>query len=127
MTSTATKMTEILFENGENQRARLKLKPNYLDHLKALEQVHSRMQQSCKLLRISHSAFLHQSSKKSHTNTDIKRSSVLVPNGKRKTPEEVRISATLTEYKPHPTKKPKKKPLTAVSTSTIPPCKWYSL
>jgi hypothetical protein len=116
MTSTATKMTEILFENVENQRARLKLKPNYLDHLKALEQVHSRMQQSCKLLRISHSAFLHQSSKKSHTNTDIKRSSVLVPNGKRKTPEEVRISATLTEYKPPPKKKPKKNPLTAVST-----------
>jgi hypothetical protein len=57
MTSTATKMTETLFENGENQRARLKLKPNYLDHLKALEQVHSKMQQSFKLLEISHSAF----------------------------------------------------------------------
>jgi hypothetical protein len=74
------------------------------------------MQQSFKLLGISHSAFLHQSSKKSHTNADIKRSSVLVPNGKRKTPEEVRISATLTEYKPPPKKKPKKNPLTAVST-----------
>jgi hypothetical protein len=97
MASTATEMADILFENGENKRARLKLKSSYQDHLKALQQVQLKMKESFKLLGISHAAFLHQSSKKSHTNAEIKRSSILVPNGKRKSPEEVRISATLAE------------------------------
>jgi hypothetical protein len=85
MTSTATKMTDTLFVNGDDKRARLKLKPSYLDHLKALDQVHSKMQQSFKLLGISHAALVHQHSKKSNnTNADIKRSTILVPHGKRK-------------------------------------------
>jgi hypothetical protein len=50
MTSIATKMTDTLFENRDDKRARLKLKPSYLDHLKALEQVNS----SCN----SHSNYL---------------------------------------------------------------------
>jgi hypothetical protein len=88
MTSTATEMTDTLFENGENKRARLnfKLKSSYQDHLKALQQVQTRMQKSFKLLEISYAVFLHQSFKKSHTNADIKRSSILVPIGKRKSP-----------------------------------------
>jgi len=78
MTSTATKMTNTLFENGDDKRARLKLKPSYIDHLKALEQIHSKMQQSFKLLGISNSALVYQSSKKSHTNADIKRRTITV-------------------------------------------------
>jgi hypothetical protein len=79
MTSVATKMTNTLFERGNNKTARLNLKSSYLDYLNALEQVHSRLQESFKLLGISHAAFLHQSSKKSHTIADIKRCSILVP------------------------------------------------
>jgi hypothetical protein len=116
MTSTATMMTDTLFEKGDDKRARLKLKPSYLDHLKALEQVHSKMQQSFKLLGISHAALVHQSSKKSHTNADIKRSRILVPSGKRNNPDEVRISASLADYNPQPKKKPKKNISTAIST-----------
>jgi hypothetical protein len=82
MTSTAAKMTDTLFENGDDKRARLKLKPNYLDHLKALEQVHSKMKQSFKLLGISNAAFVHQRAKKSRTNADIKRSISLFPTAK---------------------------------------------
>jgi hypothetical protein len=118
MTSTAAKMTDTLFENGDDKRARLKLKSNYLDHLKALEQVHSKMQQSFKLLGISNAAFVHQRAKKSRTNADIKRSSILVPNGKRNSPEEVRVSAALAENNPPPKKKPKKNPSPVIISMT---------
>jgi hypothetical protein len=74
------------------------------------------MQQSFKLLGISHAALVHQSSKKSHTNADIKRSRILVPSGKRNSPDEVRISASLADYNPQPKKKPKKNISTAIST-----------
>jgi hypothetical protein len=59
---------------------------------------------------------VHQSSKKSHTNADIKRSRILVPSGKRNSPDEVRISAALADYNPQPKKKPKKNTSTAIST-----------
>jgi hypothetical protein len=108
MTSTAAKMTDTLFENGDDKRARLKLKPNYLDHLKG--QVHPKMQQSFKLLGTSNAVFVHQRAKKSHTNAEIKRSGIFAPNGKRNSPEEVRVSAALAENNPPPKKKPKKNP-----------------
>jgi hypothetical protein len=103
-------MTDTLFENRDDKRARLKLKPNYLDHLKALEQVHSKMQQSFKLLGTSHAVFVHQRAKKSHTNAYIKRSGIVVPSGKRNSPEEVLVSAALAENNPPPKKEPKKNP-----------------
>jgi hypothetical protein len=86
MASTATKMTHTFFENGDDKTATLKLKSSYLDHLKALEQFHLKMQQSFKLLGIHNAALVYRSSKKSHINADNKRSRIFVPRGKRNNP-----------------------------------------
>jgi hypothetical protein len=60
MASAATKMTNTLFDNRDDKRASLKLQSSYIDHLKALEQIHSlsKMHQSFKLLRLSNAALL---------------------------------------------------------------------
>jgi hypothetical protein len=55
-------MTDTLLENGDEKRASLKLKSSHQDHLKALQQVHSKIQQSFKLLGISNVVLAYQSS-----------------------------------------------------------------
>jgi hypothetical protein len=87
----------------------------YLDHLKALEQVHSKMKESFKLFGISNAALVHKQAKNSHTNAYIKRSSIILPNGKRKTPKEVCIAALLAKFNPPPKKKTKKNLSTVVN------------
>jgi hypothetical protein len=103
-------MSSILYENGENKRARLKLKSSYQDHSKRCNKL--LFIQRCKShhSKLSNAAFVHQRAKKSHTNADIKKNSILVPNAKWKSPEEVCISATLADYNPPPKKKAKKNP-----------------